>query len=43
MRILFFTVILVALVGGGVILDTRTIPAPQHTIEKVISNDRFFK
>ncbi len=29
--------------AGAVFLATRDIPAPRHTIEKVIANDRLLK
>ena len=35
--------VVLLLAAGGIFLATRTIPAPQHHIEKVIANDRFFK
>jgi hypothetical protein len=31
------------LAAGGIFLASRTVPAPQHAIEKEISNGRFFK
>jgi len=34
---------IIALVAGSVFIATRTIPAPRHTVEKVLSHDRFFK
>ncbi len=31
------------ILAGGIFLVMRTIPAPHHVIEKVISNERFVK
>ncbi|WP_276570078.1 hypothetical protein [Rhodovibrio salinarum] len=39
----FFLVVVVlgAIVAGGIFLTTWEIPAPTHTVEKTIPNDRF--
>lgn len=43
LRILFIVIIIVACGAGSIFLATRTIPAPRHAVEKVLSNDQFFK
>ena len=42
-RLSFFLVVVVlgAIVAGGIFLTTWEIPAPTHTVEKVIPNGRF--
>ncbi len=42
-RIWILAVILLLVAASGIFLATRDIPSPHHAIEKVISNDRFFK
>jgi len=42
-RVLYVAFGLLLIAAAGLFLAIRTIPAPQHTIEKIISNDRFVK
>jgi hypothetical protein len=42
-RVLTFAVIVLALVAGVILLATRNVVPSQHIVEKVFSNDRFFK
>jgi hypothetical protein len=39
----FLLFVILTLIGASVFLANRDIPAPQQKVEKVVSNDRFFK
>ncbi|HEU5047165.1 MAG TPA: hypothetical protein VFT64_04895 [Rickettsiales bacterium] len=43
MKKILSLLIIIGLVAGGVYLETHTIPAPRHNVEKVVSNERIFK
>ncbi len=42
-RVFLLLLLVVLLAAGGIFLATRDVPAPRHSIEKAIPNDRFFK
>lgn len=41
LSLIFLVLVLLAVVGGVVLLATTNIPAPKGTVEKVVPDDRF--